>query len=131
MITQDQLPMLAVASMNDNHLEEILLVNKLDTIARENDLDGVATVLEEYLEHSIKHFAEEEQLMQEADYPDYFTHKGEHDRHIKELHALIRYFEKNRDPKAIYVHIEGGLSPWILHHIQTMDNEAAKFIKNK
>jgi len=131
LITQDQLPMLAIASMNDNHLEEMLLVQKLDSVARANDLDEVAKVLEEYVEHSIKHFADEEKLMKEADFPDYLTHKGEHDRHIKELKAFIRYFEKNRDPKAIYTHIEGGLSPWILHHMKTMDTEAADFLKTK
>ena len=129
MITQDQLPMLAVPSMNDNHLEEMLLVQKLDRVARENDIAEVTKVLAEYVEHSIKHFADEEKLMQDADFSDYFTHKAEHDRHIKELTALTKYFQKNQDPRAIYTHIQGGLSPWILHHIQTMDSAAAEFLK--
>ncbi|MDF1880031.1 hemerythrin family protein [Sulfurimonas sp. MAG313] len=129
MITQDQLPMLAIPSMNDNHLEEILLIHKLDKVARANDIKAVAEVLREYVDHSIKHFADEEKLMREADFPDYLTHKGEHDRHIKEMGALIKYFDKNQDPRAIYVHIEGGLSPWILHHMQTMDSDAAEFLK--
>jgi len=130
-MTQDEMPMLAIASMNDNHLDEILLVHKLDSVARANDLNGVREVLEEYLQHLIKHFADEEKLMKEADFPEYYAHKAEHDRNIKELKALTLYFEKHQDTKAIYIHIQGGLSPWILHHMKTMDTEAAEFLKTK
>jgi len=128
-MTQDELPMVAIASMNDYHLEEILLVNKLDTVARENDLSAVKEVLLEYVEHSIKHFENEEKLMKDVDYPDFNAHKSEHDRHLKELRALIKYFEKNQDPRAIYIHIQGGLNPGLLHHMKTMDTQAANFIK--
>jgi len=130
-MTQDQLPMLAIASMNDMHLEEMLLIQRLDRVSRENDINETAKVLKEYLEHSIKHFHEEEELMQASGFSEYLSHKAEHDRHIKELHALIKYFDKNQDPRAIYTHIEGGLSPWILHHIQTMDTQASEFLKTK
>jgi len=129
LITQEQLPMLAIASMNDNHLEEMLLIHKLDRVARENDINAVTETLNEYVEHSIKHFNDEEELMKEADYPEYLTHKGEHDRHITELKALVKYFAKNQDPRAIYTHIQGGLSPWIIHHMQTMDTEVSEFLQ--
>lgn len=129
MITQEQMPMLAIPSMNDTHLEETLIINRLDTAARSNDIEGVSKALKELLEHTAIHFSNEEDMMEEAHFPDYEAHKSEHDRHIHELKALIKYFDKNRDTRAIVAHIDGNLVRWVLYHMETMDGAMAKFIE--
>lgn len=123
--------MVAIPSMNDTHLEEILIINRLDTAARSYDTKTVGVILKELLEHTVIHFSDEEEMMQETAFPAYLTHKAEHDRHLQELNALIEYFEKNQDPKAIFVYIEGSLSPWLKHHINTMDTVTAMFLQEK
>jgi hemerythrin len=128
MMTQDQLPMVAIPSMNDTHLEEIIIVNKLDTAAKNNDINAVSEILNELLEHTIEHFSTENEMMQKAKFPAYDTHKAEHDRHLHELKALVKYFEKTQDPRAIKIHIEGNLEKWLIHHIQTMDTVTAQFL---
>ena len=128
MMTQEQLPMVAVPSMNDTHLEEIIIVNKLDTAAKNNDVDAVSEILNELTEHTTTHFCGEEAMMQKAQFPAYDTHKAEHDRHLHELKALVKYFEKTKDPRAIATHIEGNLEKWLIHHIQTMDTVTAHFL---
>ena len=127
-MTQDQLPMVAIPSMNDTHLEEIIIVNKLDTAAKNNDINAVSEILNELLEHTIEHFSTENEMMQKAKFPAYDTHKAEHDRHLHELKALVKYFEKTQDPRAIKIHIEGNLEKWLIHHIQTMDTVTAQFL---
>ena len=129
MIIQEQLPMVAMPSMNDTHLEEILIINRLDTAARNNDIETVSKILQELLEHTITHFSSEEEMMEKGLFPAYHTHKSEHDRHVQELKSLIKYFEKNRDTKAIYVYIEGSLTPWMIHHVETMDTATAAFLQ--
>ena len=128
MMTQDQLPMVAIPSMNDTHLEEIIIVNKLDTAAKNNDINAVREILNELLEHTIEHFSTENEMMQKAKFPAYDTHKAEHDRHLHELKALVKYFKKTQDPRAIKIHIEGNLEKWLIHHIQTMDTVTAQFL---
>ena len=127
-MTQDQLPMVAIPSMNDTHLEEIIIVNKLDTAAKNNDINAVSEILNELLEHTIEHFSTENEMMQKAKFPAYDTHKAEHDRHLHELKALVKYFKKTQDPRAIKIHIEGNLEKWLIHHIQTMDTVTAQFL---
>ena len=127
-MTQDQLPMVAIPSMNDTHLEEMLLVNKLDSAAKKNDTSAVSKILNELLEHTIEHFSTENEVMERAKFPAYNTHKAEHDRHLNEFKALIKYFEKTKDPRAIATHIEGNLEKWLIHHIQTMDTVTAQFL---
>lgn len=129
MITQDQLPMVAMPSMNDTHLEEIQIINKLETVASSLNVKAVTEVLNELLEHTMDHFEGEEDMMEEALFPAFKMHKSEHDRHLHELNALIKYFAQHQDPKAISAYIQGGLTPWLTHHIQTMDTMTALFLQ--
>ena len=129
MITQDQLPMVAMPSMNDTHLEEILIINKLDSAASENDINAVSKILKELLEHTSIHFFDEEDMMEEAMFPAFKMHKAEHDRHLHELNSVIKYFEEHKDPSAISAYIEGNLKSWLIHHIETMDTITAQFLK--
>jgi len=130
MITQDQIPMLSIPSMNDTHLEETLIINKLDEAVRKNDIDAIAVGLNELLAHAISHYGAEEEMMSDVGFPTFAAHKKEHDRHLVELQSVIDYFMKNQDPRAIYAYIEGGMSAWILHHANTMDRELALFCEN-
>lgn len=128
-MTQEQLPMVAMPSMNDTHLEEMIIINQLDAAAKENNVELVAKVLQDLLEHTIIHFSDEEDMMEEALFPAYQMHKSEHDRHIHELKALVKYFDENRDPKAITAYIDGNLTKWLVHHIETMDTITAQFLQ--
>lgn len=125
MTTQEQLPMVAIPSMNDTHLEEMIIINKLDAAISDSDVETIAKTLDELLEHTIIHFMNEEKIMEESLYPKYPAHKSEHDRHVQELKSLVKYFEKNKEPKAIYAYSKGNLTPWRIHHIETMDTAMA------
>ena len=131
MIRQEDLPMLAIPSMNDTHLEEMLIINRLYSAVEDSNVEAVASLLAELLAHTTVHFADEERMMQEANFPAYSPHKSEHDRHINELKSLINYFDKNKDTKAIYAYVEGNLKAWVVHHIQTMDTVTAQFLQEQ
>jgi len=130
MILQDELPMVAVSSMNDTHLEETLLINKLEKAAKEGREEDVLKTLKELLEHTIIHFSKEEEMMEKTSFPAYPVHKSEHDRHINELHSIINYFEKNQDTQAILAYLEGNLKGWLLEHIKTMDTMTALYLQD-
>ncbi len=130
MITQEQLPMVAMPSMNDTHLEEILIINRLENAARDNEIEAVREILNELLEHTAMHFFDEEDMMEETLFPAFKMHKSEHDRHLHELRSVIKYFEEHNDTKAIHAYIEGNLTPWLINHIETMDTVTAMFLKS-
>ncbi len=129
MITQDQLPMVAMSSMNDTHLEEILIINRLEVAASENDINAVSEILKELVEHTSIHFFDEEEMMEEALFPAFKMHKSEHDRHLHELQSVVKYFDEHKEPSAITAYIQGGLTPWLINHIETMDTMTAKFLE--
>lgn len=130
MITQEELPMVAMPSMNDTHLEEILIINRLETAANNNNIEEVPVILKELLEHTAMHFSGEEDMMEEALFPAFKMHKSEHDRHLHELKSVIKYFDEHKDTRAISAYIEGNLAPWLKHHIETMDTMTALFLES-
>ena len=117
--------------MNDTHLEEMLIISKLDIAIANSDVATIAKLINELLEHTTIHFANEEAIMKESQYPDYQAHKSEHDRHLQELTSLVGYFERTKEPKAIYAYSKGNLTPWRIHHIQTMDAMMAEYSTGK
>ena len=126
MIIQEELPMVAIPSMNDTHLEETLLINKLEAAAKSNNIELTLATLKELLAHTVTHFAAEESMMQETQFPSYNSHKAEHDRHLSELKHIIKYFEEKRDTNAIMAYIKGNLKAWMLDHVRTMDTLMAE-----
>ena len=59
MITLEQIPMLAIPSMNDTHLEETLIINKLDIAVSNNEIEAITEILKELLEHTSMHYHDE------------------------------------------------------------------------
>ena len=131
MIIQEELPMVVIPSMNDAHLEDMIMINRLDAAAKSDSLDEVSQILQELVEHTSIHFYDEEKLMKDARLEDFNSHKSEHDRHLRELKSIIKYFQTHQDTKAIRAYIEGNLKSWMIHHVETMDASAAKFIKEE
>ena len=131
MIVQEELPMVVIPSMNDTHLEDMIIINRLDDAAKSENIDAVAQTLQELLDHTSIHFSDEEKLMKEAKFLDFNSHKSEHDRHLRELKSIIKYFQTHQDSKAIRAYIEGNLKSWMIHHVETMDASAAKFIQKE
>ena len=129
MITLEQIPILSIASMNDTHLEESLIINRLGVAVSNDDIDDVYLILRELLEHTRAHYVDEEAMMEETLFPAIKTHKKEHDRHLNELRSVIEYFDKHKETGAVHAYIEGNLSAWTLHHADTMDRELALFVK--
>jgi len=121
--------MVAIPTMNDTHLEETLIINKLETACTKFEVEAIPDILQELIDHTTTHFLNEEEMMKQSNFSGLEDHKRDHDRHLHELKALVKYFDKNRDPKAISAYIEGGLTRWMIHHVETMDTQAATFIQ--
>ncbi|SFV51094.1 hemerythrin-like metal-binding protein [hydrothermal vent metagenome] len=131
MIAQEQLPMVAMPSMNDTHLEDIILINQLSAAAQSRNIPATKIFLEELIEHSISHFSGEEAMMKEYNFPPYAIHKAEHDRVLKELNNVTRIFSEGEgDFSLVTSYVDGSLIPWLLNHIETLDTVSAMFIVN-
>ena len=121
MIDQTQLPMTKMGTLNDLHLEEMLLLNRLEEASQAGVVEEVRTLLDALISHTEEHFDIEEDLMEEGLYPASASHVAEHERHLRELHSVRDYFQEHEDTRAVSAYIQGNLLAWFIHHTQSMD----------
>ncbi len=129
MIDFAQVPKVAFAEMNRIHAEEVALLNRLDEVFAEGSEDEVLEgVIEELLEHTKHHFANEERLMREVGFPPLMMHKSEHDRFLNEVGFVVMDWRTTKDRKALREYFGYTVPEWLNRHIATMDTVTAQFI---
>lgn len=124
----EQLPIEELSSMNEIHKEEIELVTKLHTAAKESDTELVLELLNELIKHTKEHFSSEEKLLLDAEYPDYHSHKHEHMMQLLDLSSILSFYEMTKDTNSVFTYLEDTLTPWVKAHVENWDIPASEFL---
>ena len=125
-------PQVALDFMNRDHAEFVALRDQLlGLLSSKAHTAKVDTLLDELLEHTRRHFAEEERLMQETRFPPYRMHKEEHDNVLTDMSAQIKRWKQGRDAAALRDWLDHNVGDWFVNHVRTMDLVTAGFIAMK
>jgi len=125
-------PQVALDFMNRDHAEFVVLRDKLLRLLSAPTPDaGVDTLFDELLEHTRRHFAEEERLMLETRFPPYPMHKGEHDNVLADMEMKRGCWRQDRDAAALKGWLERDVGDWFVNHVGSMDLVTAGFIEMK
>jgi hemerythrin len=125
-------PQVALDFMNRDHAEFIAIRGKLlDLLKQKTPASEVDAVLDQLLEHTRHHFAEEERHMQEAKFPPYPMHKMEHDQVLNDMQKLVTQWHQHRDAAALQHYLENALADWFVHHVGMMDFVTARYITSQ
>lgn len=129
MIDFATIPKVAFDEMNGVHAEEVEQLNRieamLDAGAGEAEL---ADVLEALFDHTRAHFANEERLMKEVNFPAYQMHKSEHDRALNAFQLVMMEWRNRKDNDVLRDYICSEVPQWLHQHIASMDTATANFI---
>ena len=130
LIKADDAPRVGVAEIDAQHATLIGLINRLHQamIQRENR-DTLGTIITELLEHTEEHFAYEETLMQEYDYPQYASHKADHDRLMRHMSDLADQFQQGDLLLSFAVMMD--LKAWATIHIEKSDAPLGRYLGEK
>jgi len=79
------IPELPLGFMNDDHREELALMEAAAAALVAGDREALVAGLEALAEHTRAHFEREEEVMRTVRFPAYPAHKAEHDRVLAEL----------------------------------------------
>jgi hemerythrin len=124
-------PQVALDFMNRDHAEFVALREKLLSIlASGSPNDTVDTSLNELLDHTQHHFAEEERLMHEVNFPPFPMHKGEHDAVLADMSARVTSWKQDRDAKSLREWLDKNVGDWFVNHVSSMDFVTARFISS-
>jgi len=84
--------------------------------------------LEDYV---VSHFGNEERYMKRFRYPDYNSHKKQHEE-FKEIFAgLKQEYESKGGSSAMAIEIQKKVGSWLRNHIGRVDKELGKFLGDR
>ena len=129
MQTTTTIPQVSLSSMNDIHYEEVLLIEKLlEEIKQERSPETLSVSFDAILEHMQAHFASEEMMMQEAQYPSFRMHKADHDKILQETRYAEMEWRNRKDVDALKEYFEEEIITWLDQHIKAMDTPTSDFL---
>jgi len=131
----EQVEDMDVEEMQKTHENEVKILNEIDNLAISYDrgeatLEELESKIEEYVKHVHEHFANEERLMQEYDFPSYDMHKMAHDMFLEELDGAIRNWKNYKKVSKITDFIRKA-PEWIVLHVNTVDYPTANYLAKK
>lgn len=122
-------PQVALSFMNRDHAEFVALRDSLlGQLDARSPAEAVDALLDELLTHTRQHFADEERLMREVNFPPFPVHKGEHDAVLKGMATRIESWKLDRDANVLRAWLDKDVGAWFVNHVSTMDFVTARFI---
>ena len=106
----------------DNNLMEASISGKGDA--------AVMDTLDFLTGYAVKHFADEERLQSDYNYPDYLNHKRIHDDFKVVVSELVGKVKKEGPTETIINEVSSAIGSWLLNHIKGDDFRMAAFVKS-
>ena len=129
MIKQNDIPLVSLDTMNKVHFEEVEILNTLlEQLDSQADFETLSESMEKLLAHMQEHFAGEEKIMQEAQYPSFRMHKADHDKVLNEARYAEMEWRNRKDVEALREYLAEEIVPWLDQHIKAMDTPMADFV---
>ena len=116
--------------LDEHHHTLFKLVDQLSEAILENkENEIIGEVLSSLIDYTKMHFAAEEHLMQQVDYPGLLPHKAAHDRLVTQVQELQLRFQKG-DSSVTTEITQFLMTDWLVKHILGMDELYAPYFKN-
>jgi len=120
---------LGMAEMDGTHIDFIKQVNALDSMRGEELEAGFNNLLQ----HTLRHFEREDELMEQCAFPQINEHREEH---RKVLAEMSRFAGKMNRGKSSHAHlfarayVRERLPEWFNLHLATMDSALVWHLQN-
>jgi hemerythrin len=91
--------------------------------------DEIFKTLDFLTGYTIMHFADEEKLQLQYDYPDYYIHKRYHEEFKNTVKELTQRLIKEGPTEEMVAMVTASIGDWLLNHIRGDDFRLAAYIK--
>ena len=116
--------------VDNQHKQLISALNNLIEASKSGKGDWTVIQTLDFLTgYAIKHFADEEQLQMDYDYPDYLNHRRIHEEFKKTVREFVGRVNKEGPTEEIICIVSEAIGSWLLNHIRGDDFRMATFIK--
>ena len=80
--------------------------------------------------YAVKHFADEESVQLEYNFPEYEEHKQIHEDFKKTVNELVKRFKISGSSQELSSDVNKILIKWLVNHIQTEDKKIGEHIRS-
>ena len=120
-----------IPSVDDQHKTLFKTVNDFhEGLVAGRAKEQLAQTLNALVDYTVKHFQTEEDFMKRHQFPGVAGHTAEHHLLLEEVGSFKAKWTDN--PAAVRpMEVARFLGDWLTHHIQEMDFQYARFLKEK
>ncbi|MDR0641731.1 MAG: hemerythrin family protein [Treponema sp.] len=116
--------------VDNQHRQLVAALNDLiEASAEGKSHEEIFRTLDFLTAYTIKHFADEEKLQLEFDYPDYLVHKRYHDEFKITVGEMTKQIRREGPTEALIGQVTLAIGNWLLNHIKGDDFRMAAYIK--
>ncbi len=120
-----------VERIDDQHKEIFRQVNGfIDAINQGNGTTQVLEVLTFLTNYTVTHFHDEEEIMEETDYPRTEPHRKEHEKFCQDVLALTNQIEVKGVNKVSVLQTSHTMVNWLIQHIMNTDKALADHMRS-
>ncbi len=121
-ITKDMI--VGIPKVDEQHKELVKMLNTAQAMGIKAFSDAETKKTLDFLgDYVVKHFADEEALQRQSNYPKYEWHKGQHKSFIEEFGRLKQEFHKNGASAKFTLNLNKSVIDWVIRHIKSADTE--------
>lgn len=119
-----------VQQFDNQHKQLIDMVNQLnDAMTSGKGHDALKSILDGLIQYTATHFADEEKILEQQNYPDLEMHKKAHKELVKTALELQKKFHGNSS--ALSGEVMNFLRNWLVNHIQGDDKKYGAYLNGK
>ena len=116
--------------VDNQHKQLVAAVNSLmEASAGGKGDNAVMGTLEFLTSYAVKHFADEEKLQVQYQYPDYLNHKRIHDDFKGVVGEFVQRVNEQGPTQELINEVSSAIGAWLLNHIKGDDFRMAAFVK--
>jgi hemerythrin len=120
-----------ITNVDNQHKELIKRTNDLLQQMKTGNASGeIFKTLDFLASYVVEHFADEEKVMKDYEYPLYKDHKQIHDDFVDSVKDLGKNLNNANNLSPFVIEVNKQVCDWLLNHILKQDKEMALYVKN-
>ncbi len=119
-----------VSRFDEDHRQLVGYINKLHVgMIGGDSAPSMGQVLDGLVDYTVGHFNREEELMKKHSYPEYETHKAEHENLVRKVAEFQSQFKDGKT--SFSLSLMSFLRDWLINHIKGSDMKYRQFFLDK
>lgn len=116
--------------IDNQHKKLINLINELyDAMGTGTAKDKMGKILNELINYTKTHFADEEKIMEQTNYPGIGIQKAQHKDFIAKIESTYTEFQAGNN--YLSVSVMNFLKDWLNKHIKDVDQQLGVYLASK